>query len=196
MAKDTRCRNWSFIVYPDSAPENWRDLLDDQHIEWVESPLHDRDLNATGELKKAHWHVLVMFDGNKSYEQILSLSALTCGTVPQKVQSAKGLVRYMAHLDNPEKVQYDRSLIVGHGGVDVAELLKPTASARYVLLREISEFILDHDVYEFEDLWFFAMNNRFDDWFPLLCDSSTIALSALLKSRRYKRYERNLENGQ
>ena len=196
MATDTRFRNWSFVVYPDSAPENWRDLLDDQHIEWVESPLHDRDLNATGELKKAHWHVLVMFDGKKSYEQVLDLiRSLNC-TVPQKVQSAKGLVRYMAHLDNPEKVQYDRSLIVGHGGVDVAELLKPTASARYVLLREISEFILDHDVYEFEDLWFFAMNNRFDDWFPLLCDSSTIALSALLKSRRYKRYERNLENGQ
>ena len=196
MAKDTRCRCWTFVVYPDSAPENWRDLLDDQHIEWVESPLHDRDLNATGELKKAHWHVLLLFPNVKAYDQIMELiSPLRC-TVCQKVQSAKGLVRYMAHLDNPEKVQYDRSLIVGHGGVDVAELLKPTASARYVLLREISEFILDHDVYEFEDLWFFAMNNRFDDWFPLLCDSSTIALSALLKSRRYKRYERGLENGQ
>lgn len=189
MATDTRFRNWSFIVYPESAPDNWRELLDEQHIEWVESPLHDRDLNADGEPKKPHWHVLVMFEGKKGYEQILELTTGVKGTVPQKVQSAKGLVRYMAHLDNPQKVQYDRSLIVGHGGADVAELLKPTASARYVLLKEISDFIQENEVYEFEELWYYAMNNRFDDWFPLLCDSSTIALTALLKSRRYRRYE-------
>ncbi|MFK5220012.1 Rep family protein [Lactococcus cremoris] len=26
---DSRARNWSLVVYPESAPENWRDILDD-----------------------------------------------------------------------------------------------------------------------------------------------------------------------
>ena len=29
---DNRARNWSLVVYPESAPENWRDILDDYHI--------------------------------------------------------------------------------------------------------------------------------------------------------------------
>ena len=38
-AKDGRTRNWNVIVYPESAPENWRQIIDDLHIEWAESPL-------------------------------------------------------------------------------------------------------------------------------------------------------------
>ena len=40
--KDVRARTWTFVQYPESAPENWRDILDGYHIPWVESPLHDR----------------------------------------------------------------------------------------------------------------------------------------------------------
>ena len=65
-----RTRVWTAVVYPDSAPENWRDILDDCHFEWVESPLHEFDTNPTGELKKAHWHIALSFDGPKSYEQV------------------------------------------------------------------------------------------------------------------------------
>ena len=61
-----RTRNWVVIVYPESAPENWRSHLDDLHLEWIESPLHEFDVNADGEVKKAHWHVLLLFGGVKS----------------------------------------------------------------------------------------------------------------------------------
>ncbi|WP_261701691.1 replication protein, partial [Staphylococcus equorum] len=27
--KDTRTRNWTFFVYPDSAPANWREILNE-----------------------------------------------------------------------------------------------------------------------------------------------------------------------
>ena len=91
------------MAYPESAPEGWRDVLDEQHIQWVESPLHDKDMNADGTPKKPHWHILLLFDGKKSYEQVKELTDKLHATIPQKCASAKGLVRYMAHLDNPEK---------------------------------------------------------------------------------------------
>lgn len=50
--KVSRTRNWSIVLYPDSAPANWREYLDSLQIEWIESPLHEFDVNPDGELKK------------------------------------------------------------------------------------------------------------------------------------------------
>ncbi|MGF2071860.1 Rep family protein [Enterococcus casseliflavus] len=27
-------RDWTFIVYPESAPDNWRTVLDETHLRW------------------------------------------------------------------------------------------------------------------------------------------------------------------
>jgi len=184
-ARDDRTRNWTFLVYPESAPQNWRDVLDELHIQWVESPLHDKDDNADGEQKKEHWHILLLFEGNKSYEQVKEITDKLDATIPLKVQSAKGLVRYMAHLDNPEKHQYDRALIVGHGGVDVAEYLKPTSSTRYQLIKEMRQWVGENGCVEFSRLFDYAADERFDDWFPLLCDNSAYIMGEYIKSRRH-----------
>lgn len=181
-----RTRSWTFVLYPESAPENWRDILDEQHIQWIESPLHDKDINADGEVKKAHWHILLMYESVKTYEQVKEITDKLTATVPQKCNGAKGLVRYMAHMDNPEKFQYSTSEIIGHGGADVAELLKPTSADRYNLIREMMEFVKEQDITEMEDLLTHAMTERFDDWFPLLCDNSAYILGSLLKSRRHR----------
>lgn len=188
--KDDRTRNWTFVIYPTDgnppAPSNWRDILDEEHIQWIESPLHDKDKNANGEPKKPHIHILMMFEGNKSFEQMKELTDKLNAPIPQKCASAKGLVRYMAHLDNPEKVQYDRGLIIGHGGADVAEYLKPTSSSRYQLIGEMMDFVRDKDILEMEDLLYYARTERFDDWFPLLCDNSAYIMGAFIKSRRHR----------
>lgn len=183
----TRALGWSCIVYPESAPDNWRDILDDLHLEWIESPLHDQDLNATGELKKAHWHVLILFGSVKSYDQVKEITeALNCPS-PQKCHNSRALVRYMAHIDNPDKAQYNVSDIVGHGGVDISELLKPSSSERYSLIREMIEFVKSAEIIEYQDLMDYAAENRFDDWFPLLCDNSTIVINSYIKSSRHRK---------
>ena len=46
--KIVKGRDWTFIVYPESAPSNWRDTLNKTHLRWIESPLHDKDVNADG----------------------------------------------------------------------------------------------------------------------------------------------------
>lgn len=183
--KETRTRNWTVVVYPDSAPDNWRALIDSWHIEWVESPLHDEDINADGEPKKAHWHILLMFSSVKSYDQVLELcQELNC-PIPKQVHNTKSIVRYMAHLDNPEKAQYDVSDIKAHGGVDVADLLKPNSGERYTYIREMQQWCNDNGIVEFCDLLNYASSERFDDWFPLLCDSCAYVMGQFLKSKRH-----------
>ena len=55
MAKILKKRNWAFVVYPESAPSDWIEQLQLSGAQFAISPLHDKDLNATGEPKKAHW---------------------------------------------------------------------------------------------------------------------------------------------
>lgn len=195
--KSNRTRNWTVFQYDDSAPENWRELLDEKHIEWIESPLHDKDINADGTPKKPHRHLLLMFGGVKSYEQVLEFIGFLNSPIPQRCHNAKSLVRYMAHLDNPEKAQYSISEIRGHGGVDIAEMLRPSSSERYSLIKEMGSFIKDHGITEFQDIFDYAMANRFDDWFPLLCDSSAFVINQYIKSARHREKSKiNFETGE
>lgn len=183
-----RTRNWVCIVYPDSAPENWRSIIDDYHIQWIESPLHNLDVNPdTGELKKAHWHVLLLFDGVKTFDQVKEITSKINAAIPVKCASSKGTVRYMAHLDNPEKAQYNFSDIKAHGGADVSELLKPTSSERYKFINEMCDFIKDNEITEFQDVVDYARINHFETWFPLLCDNSAYIIGQYVKSQRHRR---------
>lgn len=64
-----RTRNFATVVYPDSAIDNWQDILIEQRIPCFISPIHDKDLNPNGEPKKAHYHILLMFDSVKTQAQ-------------------------------------------------------------------------------------------------------------------------------
>lgn len=51
MAKYTKSRTWGMVVYPESAPENWQELLSETFMQFAVSPLHDKDTNPDGEIK-------------------------------------------------------------------------------------------------------------------------------------------------
>lgn len=189
-SRDDRTRNWTCVIYPTEgnppAPSNWRDIIDAYHIAWAESPLHEYDVDPTGEVKRPHIHILLCYEGKKSYEQVKELTDQLNAPRPEKCASAKGLVRYFAHLDNPDKHQYSTADIIGHGGLDVAEYLKPTSSSRYQLIRDMMDYVVEQDITEMEDLLTYAAHERFDDWFPLLCDNSAYVMGAFIKSRRHR----------
>lgn len=180
-----RTRSWTFVLYPESAPNNWRDIIDDLHMQWVESPLHDKDENADGTPKKPHWHILLCFDSVKTFEQVKELTDSLNAPIPQKCHGgAKGLIRYMAHLDNPEKAQYQISDIIAHGGFDLEESLRPTSSDRYELVRQMISFIRENNIIEYKHFFDYCMDNE-EEWYKLLCDNSTYVIKEYIKSNRH-----------
>lgn len=183
----SRNRGFAFVIYPESAPENWRDIIDSFHVQWAESPLHEFDSDpGTGEKKKPHWHIVLNFDSVKSLDQVKKLIEPLKGTIPIPLNSVRGMVRYFAHLDNPEKYQYPVDQIIGHGGMDVADLLRLSASARYAVIRKICQYCKENNVVEFYELLDYAMAEHFEDWFPLLCDNSAYIVSTYIKSLRQR----------
>lgn len=178
--KDQRARTWTFVVYPESAPENWRDILSDYHIPWVESPLHDKDVNPDGEVKKAHWHIILFFDGKKSFEQVQEITDALNAPIPQKTANAKGLVRYLIHMDNPEKYQYKRDEIVCHCGAEIDEYFALSSSSRRVVLREVMEFIKDSEIDNYADFIGYCLDYEEWDWFDIATNHNTLAINKLL----------------
>lgn len=178
-----RTRNFTTIVYPESAPENWLDILNDHHVQAFVSPLHDRDVNPDGETKKPHWHVLVMFDNVKTVEQAEELFDQIGGVGCQKVNSIRGNARYLCHLDNPEKTQYDTNDVKVFAGADYQGICA-LISDKYGAIREMLAFCEDNNIINFADLLIYASENR-NDWFRILCDSGTFVVKEYLKSRKW-----------
>lgn len=177
--KPTRTRNWVFVLYPESAPDGWQQIIGDLHIQAFVSPLH-RDLNPDETEKKPHHHVILMFEGVKSFEQIKDITdSLNC-PIPQAVNSLRGHARYLCHLDNPEKVQYSPEDVISYCGADYREICS-LVSDKYQAIEEMQDWCDDQGVFEFRKLMQYARKER-KDWFRVLCDSGSVVMLNYMKS--------------
>lgn len=178
-----RTRNFATVVYPDSAPENWAEILSKQFIPAFISPFHDKDKNPTGENKKPHWHVMLMFDGVKTSEQAISVFDLINGVGCEVVQSQRGYARYLCHLDNPEKYQYNQSDVRCLSGADYPSTIG-LAIDKYKAIGEMIDFCEENDVVSYSELLKYCRLERFD-WFRILCDNGTMVMKEYLKSKSW-----------
>lgn len=180
-----RTRNFATVVYPESAPENWLEILAEAKIPALVSPLHDRDVNPTGEVKKAHYHVLILFEGVKTSEQAKEVFDTIGGVGLEIVQSIRGYARYLCHLDNPDKYQYEQADVRQFGGADFVSIIG-LATDRYKAIAEMIDYCHEFDIIEFSDLLEYARLERFE-WFRILCDNGAFVMREHIKSRRLRR---------
>lgn len=180
---DSRFRNFATIVYPESAPANWQDILEETFIPAFISPLHDKDINPTGEPKKPHYHVVLMFDGKKSLDQVKEITATFGGVGCEKVNSIRGYARYLCHLDNPEKAQYEQGSVRSLGGADYIGTIGLVID-KYKAIGEMIDFCKEYNIYSYSNLLEYCRVERFD-WFRVLCDNGTVVMKEYLKSRSW-----------
>lgn len=179
-----RTRNFATIVYPESAPEGWLDILAEQCVPAFVSPLHDRDKNPTGEDKKPHYHVLVMFDSVKTAEQACDLFSQIGGVGYKVVQSLRGYARYLCHLDNEgDKTVYSVEDVKCFSGADYINVIG-LATDKYKAIGEMIDFCEENGVLSYSELLVYCRNERFD-WFRVLCDNGTVVIKEYLKSKSW-----------
>lgn len=165
--KDGRARIWTVIVYEDSAPENWREIVAGLHVPYWISPLHDKDLDEHGERKKPHYHVVLKFGQNakKSVKQVQAISDMLSGVkvIYEKcaVPDLSGMVRYLVHYDDPAKAEYSIDDIACGNGAEVLEHFQGAKDVD-LCVGEMMEFIDQSERALFSELARYARDNRPD----------------------------------
>lgn len=175
-----RTRNFATVVYPESAPENWLELLGEQCVPAFVSPLHENDITPTGEPKKPHHHVMICFDSVKTSEQAKEVFHVIGGVGLELVKSNRAYARYLCHLDNPEKAQYNPDDVKQFGGLDYHDTIG-LAIDNYRCLTEIIAFCRDNEVKSFNHLIDICIEEHFE-WFRVLCDGGVYMIKEYLKS--------------
>lgn len=179
-----RTRNFGTMVYPESAPDNWRETLKEQFIPAFISPLHDQDINPTGEPKKPHYHVVLMFDSVKTIEQAREIFEKIGGVGCEVVQSLRGYSRYLCHLDNPEKAQYETKDVQSLCGADYISIIGLVID-KYNAISEMIDFCENNGILSYAELLRYCKQERFD-WFRILCDNGTVVMKEYLKSKSWE----------
>lgn len=175
-----RTRNYATILYTESAPSNWLDILQDLAIPCFVSPYHDSDINPTEEEKKPHYHIMFMFDSVKTLEQAKKVVKKINGVGCKRIDSVRGYARYLCHLDNPEKFQYDIANVRSFGGADYLNTIN-LVTDKYTAIADMVVFCTENSIISYAKLFNYCIENNFA-WLRVLCDCGTLVICSFLKS--------------
>lgn len=179
-------RNWAFVMYPESMPDDWFDRLQMTGLPFAISPLHDKDKNPTGEVKKPHYHVICYYENSTTQKSVKELVCdLVNATIPIKLESMQGMYRYHIHQDNPEKYQYDDRDRTFINGFDTNKVNSLTYTEKSKLMVEIQKLIMSEHITEYSDLMDILLDNDLYNMWDV-ARNETIFLSTYIRSRRFK----------
>ena len=181
--KIVKRRNWTFILYPESAPDEWINQLQESGITACISPLHDQDFNPTGEPKKPHYHIILNYPGPTTYNAVSAFTASLNATIPRALESVRGMYRYFTHQDNPEKAQYEPEEIQAINGFNIRDFVELTASEVIATKKRIQAFIRTSGITEYSELLDVLLDNEMETEYDVACNH-TMFFNIYLTSRR------------
>ena len=175
-------RYWAFVLYPESAPADWVERLQLKGVSCAISPLHDKDINPTGEPKKPHFHVVLAYGSPTTYNNVKALTEELNCPIPIPLESCRGYYRYLTHKDNPDKYQYDEKDIQTLNAFDVTTIL--TNSELAMLKIEIQKLIRENSIIEYADLMNILLDSEaYELW--NVASNNTVFFDRYIQSGRY-----------
>ena len=178
-------RYWGCIVYPESAPENWIEILTQTGLPIAISPLHDKDRDADEESqKKPHWHLILCYPGPQTLNAVKTLTDKLNSPMPTALGSVRGNYRYLTHKDNPEKYQYDEKDIRCLNGFSVLDFAELTKSEVNKTKKQLLETIIKNELFEYSAFINYVMYNGTESEFDV-ASSHTIFFNTYITSHRH-----------
>lgn len=179
-------RYWAFVLYPESAPENWKELLQQTGLSIAISPLHDKDLDPTGLPKKPHYHIILCYDGPTTFNNVKANITEPLGQpIPIGLEQVRGYFRYLTHKDNPEKYQYNEKDIETINDFDIDNYNDLSKSQINVILIETQKLINCYNITEYCDLLDLLLSLEKYSYLDVAMNH-TILFNTYITSRRNK----------
>lgn len=168
---NTKVRNFSVIVYPDSKFLNpkWRENLELLGHKSIISPIHDKDVFESdvldengnikykkGDLKKPHYHICVFRKNATTLNSCIKHMKDNIDSSITFVKILSGTIQanfdYMSHKNAPSKAQYNQEEVVCLNGFNPIDYVTQTRSEKINLTKEIYIYIENNGLEEFSDL--------------------------------------------
>lgn len=195
----TKPRYCAFVVYPssdqfegmstDDVQKYVQDKMEYNGLKGFISPLHEPD----EEDKKPHYHVIIIRGSRQGFEIDTWRGYVhQCGGAndyPFIPNAPCAYIRYLLHLDNPNKQQFnDSCLCVGgldYGYYSNLDNFKEETKKEdiYAILNNITSFISDYDIISYASLVNIAKQEH-KEWLPIIYKKHSIII-AYMRSLEY-----------
>lgn len=141
--KNERSLYWCLVLYPEE------DLSHKKAIEYIEnhysyaSIIHDNDLNEDGTLKKSHVHIVLRFS-NYRWRNAISQELNITPNYLEKCKNLENALKYLVHINNPDKFQYEISQVHGDLKNKLLSYLKDKSLSESEQAKQLLLFIQDY----------------------------------------------------
>lgn len=216
MAKD-KARYFTFLLYPESIPADWKQRLELIGIPIAISPLHDRDKsNVEGQTyKKAHYHVIYVARNPVTPESVrIKIKRLLGDKSIAKVQivirSMESMYLYLTH-ESKDAVEKKKHKYSKHGisllnNFDIDRYITLDVKDKDDMLNDVCDLIDDHNLANMRELRRFLKAHGSEYGMPsikvvnsvLRTHTGLIRLyfDAVYQERKYGRGDINKETGE
>jgi len=182
--EDTKSRYWEFILYPESMPKDWEEIINHWYMPCVLSPLHDRDIDKDGKIKKAHYHLMVCYGNTTTYNNARKRAEELGSKVVNAISNSKGAYEYWTHKNNPEKAQYKEEDMKFFGGFEKEITLGKTEKEVNEMIQAIVEIINLKNFKELKEIYDYCNNMGLIEYRNLI-QNKTLFIKEYTKSRRF-----------
>lgn len=185
VMQNVKKRNWAFVIYPESLPKDWLDILRTSGLSIAISPLHDQDINPDGTPKKPHYHVIAVYGSPTTFNNVKSLTDKLNAPHPIALDQVRGYYRYLTHKDNPEKAQYDEKNIQHLNGFSILDFVELTKAEVNNIKRKLQHLIRELNILEYGDLMDYADEHLSQQEYDV-ASNNTYFFHTYISSRRNK----------
>lgn len=216
MAKD-KARYFTFLLYPESIPNDWSQRLELMGVPIAVSPLHDKDKsNVEGQTyKKAHYHVVYVAKNPVTTDSVRKriqrvLGARSVSKVQIVVQSMENMYLYLTHESKDaiakNKHKYSKRDITLLNNFDIDRYVTLAVEDKDDMLNDVCDLIDDHNLANMRELRRFVKLHGIEYGLPsmkimnsvLRAHTGLIRLyfDAVYQERKYGRGDINKETGE
>ena len=167
MSKKAKSRYFTFLLYPESVPEDWELKLESLGMPIAISPLHDKDRKEGNEqgLKRAHYHVIYVTPNPVTAHSVRMrikrlLGDQSVAMVQIVATSMENMYLYLTHESKDaiakNKYVYDKADIKHLNNFDIDRYIVLDEAEKKEIERVILNIIYDNrleNVFDFMDFY-------------------------------------------
>lgn len=216
MAK-AKARYFTFLLYPESIPEDWELQLELLDIPIAISPLHDKDLSSIEgqKYKKPHYHVIYVAKNPVTAESVRlkikrSLGDKSIAKVQIVATSMENMYLYLTHESKDAiakgKHVYDKSEIKLLNNFDIDRYVSLDAEDKDDMLNQVCDLIDEFDIANMRELRRFIQTNGAEHGLPSMKIINSVLRShtglirlyfdAVYQERKYGRNDIDYSTGE